>query len=445
MESVTEQISEDDVKVDVVALAQSASDEQLLEPLSNAGKGSVISAADPAALGKVFADEARSLANQIQITATPPKDFTATEATLNVSVDAADTTYADAAFVTIVRPVKKAAPGTTALPPAPASFELGPNIMFGGVVAIGLGIAVLLAVLLGGVSREKESLESRIAAYTGKAQAKRPTRPEPQGVAAQAVGVAAKALEGRGLDEKLGAKLEGGGLALKAPEWLLIHAGIVIGTATLTLLLTSSALFTVVAVAAAAFLPWFYLGMRKSKRLKAFNAQLAGTLQLMAGSLQAGLSLTQGMDTIVREGAEPVAGEFRRALVEARLGIPIEDALDGLADRMDSDDFKWTVMAIRIQREVGGNLSELLLNVAGTLRERDYLRRQVKSLSAEGRFSAYILLALPPGILLYEFVTNRSYLDPLLTTFIGWVMLGAMAAMMGIGGFMMKRMIKLEV
>jgi tight adherence protein B len=165
----------------------------------------------------------------------------------------------------------------------------------------------------------------------------------------------------------------------------------------------------------------------------------------MAGSLQAGLSLTQGMDTIVREGAEPVAGEFRRALVEARLGIQIEDGLEGIAARMQSDDFRWTVMAIRIQREVGGNLSELLLSVAATLRERDYLRRQVKSLSAEGRFSAYILLALPPGIMLYEFVTNPSYIHPLVSTPIGFLMLGAMAAMMGIGGFMMKRMIKLEV
>jgi tight adherence protein B len=112
---------------------------------------------------------------------------------------------------------------------------------------------------------------------------------------------------------------------------------------------------------------------------------------------------------------------------------------------MMSDDFKWVVMAIRIQREVGGNLAELLLQVAGTLRERDYLRRQVKSLSAEGRFSAYILLSLPPCIMLYEFFTNRDYLRPLYTTGIGYVMLGAMCMMMGLGFFVMSRMIKLEV
>lgn len=445
MQSVTSRIKKDDVKVDVVALAQSARDEQLLQPLSDAGKGSMISAADPKGLSKVFADEARSLANQIQITATPPKTLTSNEATLSVSVDADGASYTDAAFVTVVRPQREA-PKPTALTPAKNSFQFGPNVMLGGLVGLGIGVAILLGVALGGVSKEKESLEDRIAAYTGKVQPKRSAPPPPQGVAAQAVGVAAKALSSqRGLEEKLHAKLEAGGLTLTPPEWLLIHAGIVIGAGTLSLLLTGNVLFTALAVVAGAFVPWFYLGIRQSRRLKAFNSQLAGTLQLMAGSLQAGLSLTQGMDTIVREGAEPVAGEFRRALVEARLGVPIEDALEGLAARMQSDDFKWTVMAIRIQREVGGNLSELLLNVAGTLRERDYLRRQVKSLSAEGRFSAYILLALPPLILLYEFTTNGSYVAPLVSTPIGFLMLGAMAGMMAIGGFMMKKMIKLEV
>jgi tight adherence protein B len=187
------------------------------------------------------------------------------------------------------------------------------------------------------------------------------------------------------------------------------------------------------------------LGRKQSKRLKAFNSQLAATLQLMAGSLQAGLSLPQGMDTIVREGAEPMSTEFRRALVETRLGVSIEDALESIGDRMKSPDFEWTVMAIRIQREVGGNLAELLLNVAATLRERDYLRRQVKSLSAEGRFSAYILLAMPPCILAYEYMTNRAYLHPLYTTGTGYVMLGIMGFLMSLGAFSMNRMIKLEV
>ena len=165
----------------------------------------------------------------------------------------------------------------------------------------------------------------------------------------------------------------------------------------------------------------------------------------MAGSLKAGLSLAQALDTVVREGQEPIAGEFRRALVETRLGVPIEEALESIGGRMESADFEWTVMAIRIQREVGGNLAELLLNVAGTLRERDYLRRQVKALSAEGRFSAYILLALPPSIIAYMAATNPVYLSPLVHSALGYVMLGVMATLMMLGAVTMKKMVKVEV
>ena len=142
--------------------------------------------------------------------------------------------------------------------------------------------------------------------------------------------------------------------------------------------------------------------------MKAFNAGLADTLQLIAGSLSAGMSLAQSIDTVVREGQEPIAGEFKRVLVETRLGVPLDDALDGIAERMESKDFAWVVMAIRIQREVGGNLAELLTTVAATLRERDYLRRQVKSLSAEGLLSAYILGALPPAMLVYLLIVRRT-------------------------------------
>ena len=119
--------------------------------------------------------------------------------------------------------------------------------------------------------------------------------------------------------------------------------------------------------------------------------------------------MPQAVDTVVREGNEPMAGELRRALVEQRLGVNIEDALDGVAQRMGSEDFGWVVMAIRIQREVGGNLAEILHTVSETLREREFLRRQVKTLSAEGRLSAWILGALPVGMFLYMLVANRDY------------------------------------
>ena len=445
---VTAAVKAAEVKVDVVALAQSTGDERLLEPLSAAGNGAVISANDPKGLAQVFAAEAQTLAKQIQITATPSAS-SKREGTLSVTVDAGGQTFSDAAFVTVsgaVEPTKAAAPSTHLVSP-PSGLHLTSSVLFAGLLALGGGLLVLMVALVGGLGKKPESLATTIAPYTRKGAGKRVGKSEPQGVAAQAVGIANKALQSnKGLEAKLGDKLESGGLAIKPAEWLLIHAGIALGVTFLVFLLSGADLvFSFVTLVLGIIVPWVYLGRKQSKRLKAFNSQLAPTLQLLAGSLQAGLSLPQGMDTIVREASEPMSTEFRRALVETRLGVSIEDALESIGERMKSADFEWTVMAIRIQREVGGNLAELLLNVAGTLRERDYLRRQVKSLSAEGRFSAYILLAMPPCILAYEYMTNRAYLEPLYTTGTGYVMLGIMGFLMGLGAFMMNRMINLEV
>lgn len=194
-----------------------------------------------------------------------------------------------------------------------------------------------------------------------------------------------------------------------------------------------------------AVLPWLYLSRKRSKRLQAFDGQLADTLQLISGSLSAGLSFTQSLDTVVREGSEPVSGEFRRALVEQRLGVDIEEALEGVAQRMESDDFAWVVMAIRIQRRVGGNLAELLLTVAGTLREREYLRRQVAVLSVEGRLSAWILGGLPPVFVTYLALARPTYLAPMWQMPLGWVMSSTAAVMMLVGVFWMRKSVKVEV
>jgi tight adherence protein B len=449
MATATRQVKSHGVKVDVIALAQSPHDERLLGALSKAGGGSVLSAADPHQLGKIFAAEAQAISSQVLITAEVPAGTTR-EGTLQISLDAGSESFGDSAFVSLgaaPKPKTDRAGPATALQPVVEGRQITHRTMLTGILAFGVGLLVLLVAILGGLGRRPDSLESRIAAYTSRGASNRKVATPSQSVTAQAIGFAQKALQGnQGFEAKLGAKLDAGGLSLKPAEWLLLHAGIALGVTALTFLFTGGdVLLILLALGAGIVGPWLYLGMKQSRRLKAFNSQLAGTLQLLAGSLQAGLSIGQGMDTIVREGAEPVAGEFRRALVETRLGVAIEDALESMAERMMSADFKWTVMAIRIQREVGGNLAELLLTVAATLREREYLRRQVKSLSAEGRFSAYILLAMPPLLLLYEATMNREYLDPLIHTPLGWVLLAAMGVLMGLGAFMMSRLIKLEV
>lgn len=444
--SATRAIKKQGIKVDVIALAQSQRDEALLTPLSKAGGGEVISAAHPKQLSHIFASEAQALAGQVLVTAKLAAGAKP-DGTLTVGMDVGGTTYTDSAYVTlpVTHTTATTRPAGAGPLPVHEGFQVSSRAMVEGAVMLGVGLLIVLVALVGGFSKQPDSLESRIDPFTTRG-ASRQHAPQAQTVTAQAVEVAQKALEGGGFESTLGAKLDAGGMSLKPAEWLLLHAGIALAAGVLAFLLTGGNLLLVLlGLVAGVVLPWFYLGHKQSKRLKAFNSQLAGTLQLLAGSLQAGLSVAQGMDTIVREGAEPVAGEFRRALVETRLGVQIEDALESMAERMMSDDFRWTVMAIRIQREVGGNLAELMLTVAATLREREYLRRQVKSLSAEGRFSAYILLAMPPVILLYEYMTNRSYLQPLISSAMGFVLLGAMGLLMGVGAFAMQRIIKLEV
>jgi tight adherence protein B len=247
-----------------------------------------------------------------------------------------------------------------------------------------------------------------------------------------------------GLEAKISKRLAGAGSALTTAEWVLLHAAIAVGTATVFFFLLGPAM-GILGLLLGIVLPWLYLRRRHMKRLSAFNGQLAETLGLMAGGLQAGLSLPQAVDTVVREGIEPMAGELRRALVEQRLGVDIADGLEAVGERMESDDFGWVVMAIRIQREIGGNLAEILNTVADTLREREYLRRQVKTLSAEGRLSGYILTALPPFVMVYLSFANRPYIEVLWTTALGWIILAIAGMFLLMGGFAMNKMAKVEV
>jgi tight adherence protein B len=214
-------------------------------------------------------------------------------------------------------------------------------------------------------------------------------------------------------------------------------AGLLLGNGSIVLLLLGMLIGLAI--------PWMWLGHKKNKRVAAFNAGLADTLQLISGSLSAGMSLAQALDAVVNEGTEPIAGEFRRVLIESRLGVPIETALEGIGQRIASLDFEWAVMAIRIQREVGGNLAELLTTVASTLRERDYLRRQVKTLSAEGRLSAYILIGLPILVAVYLLAFRREYIAPLYTTGIGFLLILIAVVLLGLGSVMMNRIVKVEV
>ena len=335
----------------------------------------------------------------------------------------------------------------------PLAADPSSNLMYAGLGGLGLGLLVLLVLA---VPRERKlTAEQRVAQYaarahqsgpTGSTSPILPTAPE-ESVVQSAKSAAAKVLKrNRGLENKIALRLEGAGSSWRPAEWLLFHAGIFLVACVLGLLIGGGNLVLgLIFMALGAIGPWFYLGFRFRRRKRKFERFLPDTLQLMSGSLAAGLSLAQSVDTIVKDGTEPVASEFRKVLIETRLGLSLETALQGVADRFQSEDFDWVVMAINIQRQVGGNLAELLNTVAGTIREREYMRRQVAALAAEGKLSAMVLGGLPPLFLVYLMLANHAYVWVLFTRPIGIAMLCGGAMILSVGVFWMSRIVKVEV
>lgn len=184
-----------------------------------------------------------------------------------------------------------------------------------------------------------------------------------------------------------------------------------------------------------------YLGFKAARRRAAFADQLDDSLQLLASSLRAGHSLLQALDSVSKEAEEPTASEFSRIINETRVGRPLAAALDHTCARMGSDDFMWVSQAIAINREVGGNLAEVLDGVGHTIRERNQIRRQVKALSAEGKLSAYVLLALPVGITGFLSMSSPEYLGTLTESLAGYGLIAAAGVLMIVGTLWMRKVV----
>jgi len=201
----------------------------------------------------------------------------------------------------------------------------------------------------------------------------------------------------------------------------------------------------IVITAGLAVVPAFIVHRKRSKRLLAFAEALPDALQLLAGSMRSGFSFVQAVGAVAQEAAEPMGTQLQLAFNENRLGRPLEDSLDDVADRMESADLAWVVMALRIQREVGGNLAELLDTVAHTIAERERIRREISALTAEGRLSAGFLGVLPFGLALVILLVNPSYLEPLWTEPAG-IALVVGAVLLNITGFIwLRNVLDIEV
>ncbi|GAA4426066.1 hypothetical protein GCM10023169_24500 [Georgenia halophila] len=241
----------------------------------------------------------------------------------------------------------------------------------------------------------------------------------------------------------LAAALERAGVTMRPQDFTLLVVAGALAAAAVGLLL-GAPLLALLLAAAVPLLAKVYLGVLASRRQKAFADQLDDSLQIMASSLRAGHSLLQALHAVAQEAEEPTSQEFARVVNETRVGRELGPALEETAERTASEDFTWVAQAIAINREVGGNLAEVLDGVGNTIRERGQLRRQVGALSAEGKLSALILMALPFGIIAFLALASPSYLAAFTESLIGYAMIGVSIVMLIVGGLWLRKVVSFK-
>ncbi len=419
------------------------SDVDALRSLADSTGGSFAETSDASQLGRIYADLQGVLQNQYEITWSSE----ATTGQLAVSVKVGRAVASGSAAVNSVSLGTAAQPRVVDVPTTPGLLaDHGPVLigLLAGLAAACVGIGVVLS------RREGPGLDEVLQAYSAGGAGGGVVRPEvversyvPESVR-RAVERTAELAGGGGALDRLDGKLDQADLKLRAQEAVLFY-GVGLVVVVLLGLVAGGPLVALAGLLIGALAPIALLGQLGSRRRKAFTAQLPDTLQLLASSLRAGYSLVQGLDSVAQEVSDPTGRELRRVVLETRLGRDMELALEDLATRMESKDFDWVVMAIRIQREVGGNLAELLTSVAETMIGRERLRREVSALTAEGRLSAIIVGALPVVIGAAISVLNPGYINTLFTTSLGRIMLLGATVLTLVGFVWMKKTIEIDV
>ena len=334
----------------------------------------------------------------------------------------------------------------TADSPAKIVFAL---LVAGGVLGLGLAVVLMSGDNRGKIERRLGDLMNEQTAATGEEEDEAFVAQGDQALAETAllqrmVGITGRLADRAGLLSRTEDALEQADLPLRPPEALFFYfAGLfVVGMLGLLVLPIPMALILALL---AGVVPVIMLHRRRRSRLREFQAQLPGTLNLLSGSMRAGFSFAQGLESVANEATQPTRRELQRVFTESRLGRPIEDALEDSAQRMTSVDLMWAVMAIRIQREVGGNLAELLDTVADTMTQRERLRLEIKALTAEGRFSGWILGLFPVVFAGVLYLIQPDYMGVLFSETFGIMAIIACAVMTFVGFIWLRKILQIEV
>jgi tight adherence protein B len=438
------------VRVSTVAFRTQDGVRGPLSQIARAGGGQIVAAAGVSELAAAFANAAAALPAQLNVTATLPDQF---EAGALLTVRVASSREAWEASIALPGSAGGASVGSTEpAHPASAAATLIDGVPWYGSLALVLLVVfatVFLVVWLLAPRPETPGAKRQrvldVYSVTGRRARTAPALPA-QTTTSSLADTAQRYVDRRGTSAAITRQLERAGSRLRPGEWLVLRGCTMLALAAIVTVLGHNLW---IGLGVGVVLGWLvtriWLLRKQSRRARAFADSLPDTLQLVASSLRTGFSLPQALDAAQQDGVQPMAEELGRALASARIGAPLEDELELIAERTQSEDWRWAVMAIRIQRSVGGNLAEVLMTTVRTLRERAATRRQVRTLSAEGRLSAYILIGLPILVAGALLTFRRAYLQPLWTTTPGLVMIAGALVLMVLGTLWMRKVVTVEV
>jgi tight adherence protein B len=313
-------------------------------------------------------------------------------------------------------------------------------IVMGGLVLLGL---ILLLVGLASPETGDALVEERLgprARRDAKDQESRRVQ-QRQGRVTSALN---KAVEGRSFAQNLATQLAQANLKWTVGEFLVMTLLVSISLGLVFYLMQRYVLIPI-GVIGGFFAPRIYTGMRKSKRLKEFNDQLGDSLNLMVNSLRAGYSTMQALEVISSEMPAPISEEFGRVVMEMQLGVTFDVAMANLLRRMPSPDMDLIITAMSVQREVGGNLAEVLDAISFTIRERVRIKGEIQTLTAQGRITGIIITFLPFALGGVIYMVNPGFMGALFENTCGWVMIGVALFLIVIGYFTVNKIVSIEI
>lgn len=308
----------------------------------------------------------------------------------------------------------------------------------GSILIFFLGLASVL-------SHRNEVIETRLDLYTGRARTGSGSSQSAKGAGDRFSGLVSEQRS-----SSIATELARADLRLTPGEYVALNVGTILFGGVLGFALgggvgTSGFVFALLGALFGFYGPRMYVRMLQDRRLRAFNSQLGDTIVLLANSLRSGYSLLQSMETASKELPPPMSGELQRVTREVGLGLTVQTALANMYRRMPSDDLDLLITAINVQHEVGGNLAEILDNIAHTIRERVRILGEIRTITAQQRLSGYILAGLPLilGFLIY--LLNPQYISRMWTNTCGLLMIGTGFLMIVMGFIVIRRITNIEV